>query len=179
MGELGYELHLPAEYAPHVYELLWAAGRAFGIADAGYRAIDSLRLEKRYLYWGADITPDYTPYEAGLGFAVALKKGDFIGREALAKAKSEGPRRRLCCFLLDEPRRRLWRRGDLALRPTLLGVTTSGGYGHTIGKSIVYGYVPAEHAGHETYEIETFGRRVPARRSPRAPYDPERRKILV
>ena len=66
LGELGYELHLPSEYAAHVYELLWAAGRDLGLADAGYRAINSLRLEKRYLYWGSDITPDYTPYEAGL-----------------------------------------------------------------------------------------------------------------
>ncbi|MFL5220001.1 MAG: glycine cleavage T C-terminal barrel domain-containing protein, partial [Microvirga sp.] len=178
VGELGYELHLPVEYAQHVYELLWEAGRAFGIADAGYRAVDSLRLEKGYLYWGADITPDYTPYEAGLGFAVALKKDDFIGREALARAKSEGPRRRLCCFLLEEPAA-VYGGEAIWLGPTLLGVTTSGGYGHTIAKSIVYGYVPAEHAGHETYEIETFGRRVPARRSAKAPYDPERRKILV
>jgi 4-methylaminobutanoate oxidase (formaldehyde-forming) len=178
VGELGYELHLPVEYAQHVYELLWQAGRAFGIANAGYRAVESLRLEKSYLYWGADITPDYTPYEAGLGFAVALGKGDFIGREALAKAKAEGPRRKLCCFLLDGDApvyggEAIWR-GD-----TLLGVTSSGGYGHTVGKSIVYGYVPAEHAGHERYEIETFGRRVPAVRSARAPYDPERRKILM
>ena len=133
VGELGYELHLPVEYAQHVYELLWEAGRAFGIADAGYRAVDSLRLEKGYLYWGADITPDYTPYEAGLGFAVALKKGDFIGREALAKAKSEGPRRRLCCFLLDEPAA-VYGGEAIWLGPTLLGVTTSGGYGHTIGE---------------------------------------------
>jgi sarcosine dehydrogenase len=178
VGELGYELHVPTEYAQHVYELLWQAGRAFDIANAGYRAVESLRLEKGYLYWGADITPDYTPYEAGLGFCVALKKGDFIGREALEKAKREGPRRRLCCFLLDEPAavyggEAIWH------GQTLLGVTSSGGYGHTIGKSIVYGYVPAEHAGHETYQIETFGRRVPAVQSPRAPYDPERRKILV
>ncbi|HEX8664461.1 MAG TPA: FAD-dependent oxidoreductase [Beijerinckiaceae bacterium] len=178
VGELGYELHLSVEYAQHVYELLWQAGRAFGIANAGYRAVESLRLEKGYLYWGADITPDYTPHEAGLGFAVALNKGDFIGREALAKAKAEGPRRRLCCFLLDQEApvyggEAIWF-GD-----TLLGVTSSGGYGHTVGKSIVYGYVPAEHARHDAYEIETFGRRVPAVRSPKAPYDPERRKILV
>jgi sarcosine dehydrogenase len=178
VGELGYELHLSVEYAQHVYELLWEAGRAFGIANAGYRAVDSLRLEKGYLYWGADITPDYTPYEAELGFAVALGKGDFIGREALARAKAEGPRRRLCGFLLDEPAavyggEAIWHGA------TLLGVTSSGGYGHTVGTSIVYGYVPAEHAGHETYEIETFGRRVPAVRSLKAPYDPERRRILA
>ena len=101
----------------------------------------------------------------------------FIGREALVKAKAEGWRRRLCCFLLDEPAavyggEAIWHGG------TLLGVTSSGGYGHTVQKSIVYGYVPAEHAGHAAYEIETFGRRVPAVRSAKAPYDPERRKIL-
>jgi glycine cleavage system aminomethyltransferase T len=107
-----------------------------------------------------------------------LNKPDFVGRDALLKAKTEGPRRRLCCFLLEEPAsvyggEAIWRDG------TLLGVTSSGGYGYTVGKSIVYGYVPAEHAAYDTYEIETFGRRVPARRSPRAPYDPERRKILA
>ena len=113
LGELGYELHLPTEYAAHVYELLWAAGRDLGLADAGYRAINSLRLEKRYLYWGSDITPDYTPYEAGLGFAVSLKKkSDFIGRAALEKAKAAGPRRRLITLLVDCRRAALWRRGD-------------------------------------------------------------------
>jgi sarcosine dehydrogenase len=178
VGELGYELHVPTEYAQHVYKLLWEAGQEFGIADAGYRAVESLRLEKGYLYWGADITPDYTPYEAGLGFAVALNKGEFIGREALEQAKRVGPQRRLCCFLLDEPAavyggEAIWH------GQTLLGVTSSGGYGHTVGKSIVYGYVPAEHAGHAGYEIETFGRRVAAVRSRKAPYDPERRKILA
>jgi sarcosine dehydrogenase len=178
VGELGYELHLSVEYAQHVYEFLWEAGRAFGVANAGYRAVESLRLEKGYLYWGADITPDYTPYEAGLGFAVALNKGDFIGREALAKAKAEGPKRRLCCFLLDEEAP-VYGGEAIWLGQTLLGVTSSGGYGHTIGKSVVYGYVPAEHAGHERYEIEAFGRRVPAARSPKAPYDPERRRILM
>ena len=178
VGELGYELHLSVEYAQHVYELLWEAGRAFGIANAGYRAVESLRLEKGYLYWGADITPDYTPFEAGLGFAVALNKGDFIGREALVKAKGEGPKRRLCCFLLEEEAP-VYGGEAIWLGQTLLGVTSSGGFGHTVQKSIVYGYVPAEHAGHERYEIETFGRRVPATRSPRAPYDPERRKILI
>ncbi len=85
VGELGWELYMPAEYAAHVYETLMAAGEPLGIADAGYRAIESCRLEKGYLYWSADITPETTPYEAGLGFAVALDKGDFIGRDALAE----------------------------------------------------------------------------------------------
>jgi 4-methylaminobutanoate oxidase (formaldehyde-forming) len=177
VGELGWELHTPTEYAAHVYELLWRAGVEFGIADAGYRAIETCRLEKRYLYWGADITPDYTPYEAGLGFCVALKKGDFIGRDALVRAKEQGVRRKLCMFVLERPvsvygGEAIWRAGKV------LGVTTSGGYGHTIGRSIVFGYVPSEEAGHGDYEIEAFGERVPAARIDKAPYDPERKQIL-
>jgi len=178
LGELGYELHLPTEYAAHVYELLWAAGRDFGLADAGYRAIDSLRLEKRYLYWGSDITPDYTPYEAGLGFAVSLKKqSDFIGRAALEKAKAAGPRRKLVTLLVDAD---VQLYGGEAIRRDgrVLGVTSSAGWGHTIGKAIALGYVPAEDAGHDDYEIEAFTRRHAARRIAGAAVDPMRKKIL-
>ena len=177
VGELGWELHVPAEYATHVYERLWQAGADFGIIDAGYRAIETCRIEKRYLYWGADITPDYNPYEAGLGFCVALDKGEFIGGEALARAKAEGPRRRLCIFLLDEPAAVYG--GEAIMRGgKVLGVTTSGGFGYTIGRSIVYGYVPAEEASHTDYEIEAFCRSVPATRIAKPPYDPERKRIL-
>jgi glycine cleavage system aminomethyltransferase T/glycine/D-amino acid oxidase-like deaminating enzyme len=179
LGELGYELHLPTEYAAHVYELLWAAGRDFGLADAGYRAIDSLRLEKRYLYWGSDITPDYTPYEAGLGFAVSLKKqSDFIGRAALEKAKAAGPRRKLVTLVVDAD---VQLYGGEAIRRDgrVLGVTSSAGWGHTIGKAVALGYVPAEDAGHADYEIEAFTRRHAARRIAGAAVDPERKKILA
>jgi 4-methylaminobutanoate oxidase (formaldehyde-forming) len=178
LGELGYELHLPSEYAAHVYELLWAAGRDLGLADAGYRAIDSLRLEKRYLYWGSDITPDYTPYEAGLGFAVSLKKqSDFIGRAALEKAKAAGPRRRLITLLVDAD---VQLYGGEAIRRNgkVLGVTSSAGWGHTIGKAIALGYVPADEAGHDDYEVEAFTRRHAARRITGAAVDPGRKKIL-
>ena len=178
LGELGYELHLPTEYAAHVYELLWAAGRDLGLADAGYRAIDSLRLEKRYLYWGSDITPDYTPYEAGLGFAVSLKKkSDFIGRAALEKAKAAGPRRRLVTLLVDAD---VQLYGGEAIRRNgkVLGVTSSAGWGHTIGKAIALGYVPADEAGHDDYEVEAFTRRHAAQRIDGAAVDPGRRKIL-
>ena len=89
LGELGYELHVPAEYALYLYEKLWAAGERYGIANAGYRAINSLRLEKHYLVWGSDITQDYNPYEAGLGFCVAANKGDFLARAALADIKAQ------------------------------------------------------------------------------------------
>jgi 4-methylaminobutanoate oxidase (formaldehyde-forming) len=179
LGELGYELHLPSEYAAHVYELLWAAGCDLGLADAGYRAIDSLRLEKRYLYWGSDITPDYTPYEAGLGFAVSLrKKPDFIGRAALEKAKTAGPRRRLITLLVDAD---VQLYGGEAIRRDgkVLGVTSSAGWGHTIGKAIALGYVPADEAGHDDYEVEAFTRRHAARRIAGAAVDPQRAKILV
>ncbi len=179
LGELGWELHLPTEYAAHVYEQLTAAGRDFGLADAGYRAIESLRLEKRYLYWGSDITPDYTPYEAGLGFAVSLrKKSDFIGRAALEKAKAEGPKRRLITLLVDAP---VQLYGGEAIRRDgkVLGVTSSAGWGHTIGKAVAFGYVAAEEAGHADYEIEAFTRRHAATRIAGAAVDPERQKILA
>ncbi len=178
VGELGWELHLPTEYAAHVYGLLWRAGEEFGVANAGYRAIDSLRIEKRYLYWGADITPDYTPYEAGLGFCVKLDKGDFLGRAALEKARREGTKRTLCTFTLE--RQASVHGGEAILREgRALGVTTSGNYGYTVGKSIVLGYVPAEDAGHDAYEIEVFGEAIPAARHDRALYDPGRGRILA
>ncbi|CAN5680674.1 FAD-dependent oxidoreductase [soil metagenome] len=179
LGELGWELHLPTEYALHVYELLWAAGEEFGIANAGYRAIDSLRLEKRYLYWGSDITPDYTPYEAGLGFAVSLrKKSDFIGRSALEAAKAAGPKRKLITLLVDAP---VQLYGGEAIRRNgkVLGVSSSAGWGHTIGKAVAFGYVAADEAGHADYEIEAFTRRHAAHRIDGAAVDPQRGKILA
>ncbi len=106
VGELGYELYIPQEYAASVYEALWEAGEAHGIANAGYRAIESARLEKGYLYWSGDLSPDYNPFEAGLGFCVALDKGEFIGREALLKIKAEG---------VDAPARVVHDRGLRAL----------------------------------------------------------------
>ncbi len=178
VGELGYELHVPAEYALHLAELLREAGAAFGIADAGYRAIESCRLEKRYLYWGADITPDTNPYEAGLGFCVAPGKGDFIGREALAKIKESGPRQRLCLFALERDKP-VYGAEAILRDGQVLGVTTSAGYGHTVGKYLAYGYIPADESRHADYEIESFGERIPTRRLDKPPYDPERKCILA
>jgi len=178
VGELGWELHMPTEYAAQVYEVLHRAGEPMGLVDVGYRAIESLRLEKRYLYWGADITPDYTPYEAGLGFCVALKKGDFIGADALAKARRDGPKRKMCCFTLDGKVPVFG--GEAILRGgRVLGVTTSGGYGYTIGRSIVFGYLPAADAAHEDFEIEAFCDRYPAQRHDKPLYDPTRTRLLT
>jgi 4-methylaminobutanoate oxidase (formaldehyde-forming) len=176
VGELGWELHVPTEYAQHVYETLWLAGREHGMVDAGYRAIESLRLEKRYLYWGAELTPDYNPYEAGLGFCVALGKVDFIGRDALLRVKQSGPKRRLAGFSVAG-----WvplHGGEAILRSgKAVSVTTSAGYGHTVGRSIAFGYLPAEETGADGFEIEAFGKRYPAERQDGPLYDARRARI--
>ena len=177
-GELGFELHCPSETAPKVYGLLWQAGRDLGVANVGYRALESLRLEKRHLYWSAELTPDINPYEAGLGFCVALDKGDFLGRDALARVKAEGPKRKLCCFTLEESVPVYG--GEAILRNgKVLGVTTSGGFGYSVGKPIVLGYLPAEEAVYVDYEIEAFTKSYPAVRHDRPLYDPDRRRALA
>jgi 4-methylaminobutanoate oxidase (formaldehyde-forming) len=181
VGELGYELYIPPEYAGQVYELLWEEGQELGVSNAGYRAIESLRLEKGYCYWSTELTPDYTPYDAGLGFCVALEKEDFIGYEALLKIKEEGPRWKLCCFTLDTDKPRLLRGGEtICHRGQVLGVVTSGGYGHTVGKTIAYGYVPFVDSNYDDgYEIEVYKEVIPATRHERTLYDPERKKIFI
>jgi 4-methylaminobutanoate oxidase (formaldehyde-forming) len=176
VGELGWELHIPAEHAAHVYECLMTAGKAHGIANAGYRVIDSLRLEKGYLYWSSDVGPDYTPYEAGLGFCVALGKGEFIGRDALAAQKRDGVARKLCAFTVDgfAP----FHGGEAILHEgEVVGMTTSAGYGHRIGKSIALGYLPTAYSGHDEFDIEAFGTTYPARRGPRCHYDAAQKRL--
>ncbi|MFO1069114.1 MAG: FAD-dependent oxidoreductase [Geminicoccaceae bacterium] len=172
VGELGWELHIPVEYAAHVEEQLREAGAAFGIADAGYRAIESLRLEKGYVYWSAEVGPDVDPYSAGLGFAVALDKGPFLGRDALQRLRQAPPQRRLCTFAIDgfAP----LHGGEAILHDgRVVGTTTSAGYGHTLGRTIALGYVPGELAGETEFAIEAFLVRHRAIRGPRTLYDPK------
>jgi glycine cleavage system aminomethyltransferase T/glycine/D-amino acid oxidase-like deaminating enzyme len=178
LGELGWELHVPTEFVAHVYETLRAAGDPFGITDAGYKAINSLRLEKRYLYWSADISPDDTPFEAGLSFAVSLRKRDFLGKDALLAQKQAGLKRRLECFALETP---LPVYGGEAMfaNGKAIGMTTSGDFGHSVGRSLVLGYVPAEYFGQNTMEIEAFGRRSLATRVEGCAYDPRNERIRV
>ncbi len=184
VGELGYELYIPVEFAAHVYETLLEAGREFGVANAGYRAIDSLRLEKGYCVWATELTPDYTPYDAGLGHCVALSKSAFLGKEALVRIHQQGPRQILCTFTLETEQPAMLRGGEPILfqdRP--VGVTTSGGYGYTVAKSIAYGYLDlaaADARSSTGYQIEVLGDRYDARREPqRALYDPQRRRIYM
>jgi 4-methylaminobutanoate oxidase (formaldehyde-forming) len=180
VGELGYELYVPTEFACHVYAQLWEAGQPLEVSNAGYRAINSLRLEKGYSLWGAELTPDYTPYDAGLGFCVSLNKGEFIGREALAALKADSTRWKLCTFTIDVGKPVMLRGSEPILHNgEVIGVTTAGGYGYTVCKTIAYGYVPTDQAEHsDVYEIECYKEIYPATREPkRALYDPRHQNI--
>ncbi len=177
VGELGWELHIPTEYAAHVYETLLDAGQPLGIRDVGYRAIESLRLEKGYVYWSSDVTPDYTPYEAGLGFRVHLKsKGDFLGRAALEKQQAEGVKRRLCTFTVDQDMPVFG--GETILKDgKVVGLVSSGGFGTTLGKTVLYGYLPSALAGDSAFDIEAFGERYRAARVEGPLYDPANARL--
>jgi len=177
VGELGWELHVPSEYAAHVYERLMETGVDHGLIDAGYRAIDSLRLEKGYVYWSADVTPDTNPFEAGLGFAVALEKGKFIGREALAKIKAEGPARKLATLTVDGFAPLIGGETILADGGEVVGTTTSAGYGYTVGKTLAFGYLPAALSKDAALMIEAYGKSYAAARGPRSLYDPKGERL--
>jgi glycine cleavage system aminomethyltransferase T/glycine/D-amino acid oxidase-like deaminating enzyme len=171
VGELGWELYCPIEQGLALWDALWAAGRPHGMLAGGYKAIDSLRLEKGYRVWGADITPEDTPYQAGLGFAVKLDKGEFVGRDALLAAPE--PERRLACLVLDEPRAVALGSEPVRIDGELVGRVTSGGYGYTVGRSIAYAYVPAQHAEPgRPVEVEIFGEWVAGEVAPEPLFDP-------
>ena len=184
VGELGWELYVPTEFTPGVYDALVAEGARFGLSHAGYHALNSLRIEKAYRHWGHDITEEDTPLEAGLSFAVGWKKRDFIGRDALLRQKEEGLKRRLVTFALEDPNRMLYHNEPIWRDGRLVGRITSGMYGHTIGAAIGLGYVTDENRtvpdGFVTsgrFEIEIAGDRVPARAALGALYDPKSERV--
>lgn len=180
IGELGWEFYCPMEYGERLWNTLWDAGQPEGMVAGGYRAIDSLRLEKGYRYWSADISPDYTPYEAGMGFAVKLDKGDFIGRQALLKHKEAGLKRKLCCITLDEPAVTAIGKEPVRARgeDEPLGWVSSGGYGYSVGKSIAYAYLPIHRAKVGTaLDIEILGERIPAKVEREPLWDPKGERI--
>jgi glycine cleavage system aminomethyltransferase T/glycine/D-amino acid oxidase-like deaminating enzyme len=184
VGELGWELYVPVEFAVAVFEAVSEAGADLGLRNAGYYAIDSLRCEKGYRAWGRELTPDLTPYEAGLSFAVNWSKGDFRGRAALERLKHAGGAdavsRRIVCLVVDAPHTNLWG-NELILRDGApAGFVTSGAFGHTIGKPVALGLLtnPAGVAGKDwieggRYQIDLAGERFAATVSLRAPYDPQ------
>jgi 4-methylaminobutanoate oxidase (formaldehyde-forming) len=165
VGELGWELHVPTESLVSVYEAVVAVGRPLGLADAGYRAIESLRLEKGYRAWGADIGPDHTPIEAGLGWAVKLRSGrDFRGRAAIAAQVRDGVDKLLAGFSLADPSVMLWGRETVLRDGERVGWLSSAGFGHTVNRPIGYGYVrspgvTADWLRAGRYELEVAGDR--------------------
>lgn len=180
VGELGWELHMPTDVSVTVYEALMAAG---GVVNAGYRAIETLRLEKGYRAWGADIGPDHTPVEAGLLWACKMKSGvDFLGRAALQKQLSGGVNKRLAAFTVDNPSVILLGRETIYRNGERVGWLSSGGFGHTIDKPIGYGYVrragvDAAFMTSGSYELEVASERVAAKLHLGALYDPTGARI--
>jgi glycine cleavage system aminomethyltransferase T/glycine/D-amino acid oxidase-like deaminating enzyme len=159
VGELGWELYCPTEYGAGLWRTLWQAGREHGLVAGGYRAIDSLRLEKGYRVWAADITPDETPYEAGLGFCVR-KDGGFIGAAALGVGSADGPAKpdkRLRCLVLEDPRSVALGNEPVRLDGEVVGRVTSGGYGYTVERSIAYAYMPTAVEMGTSVEVDIFG----------------------
>lgn len=177
-GELGWELYTPTEYGLQLWDMLWEAGQPFGITALGGGAFDSLRLEKGYRLWGADIHSEYNPYEAGLGFAVRLNKGDFIGRNALLRIKEQGIAKKLACMTFDDPSLAVLGKEPIVDGDRVLGFVTSANFGYTVGQSIVYGYLPITHTAEGTpVEVQYFGQRYPATVGKEPLYDPEMTRL--
>ncbi len=174
VGELGFELHHPLEHQGELYDRVCAAGADLGLRDFGYRALDSMRLEKAYRLWGADMSADYTPLEAGLDRFVAFDKGEFVGREALVRQRDDGgPRIRLSCLVVDADGADAHAYEPVLVSGELVSYVMAGGYGHTVEQSLALAYLPVEHAADGTVlEIEILGDRRPARVVEPPLYDP-------
>jgi 4-methylaminobutanoate oxidase (formaldehyde-forming) len=185
VGELGWELYVPSEFATHVYDEIVAAGEAFRLRHAGYHALNSLRIEKAYRHWGHDMSDEDTVLESGLGFTVAWDKpGGFVGREAVLQQREAGVSRRLAVLTLDDPEPLMYHNEPIWRDGELVGRITSAMFGHTIGRSIGLGYVrrsdgpvTADWLAAGGFEVEVATRRVPAAASLRAPYDPTNARI--
>ncbi|MFP8875821.1 MAG: aminomethyltransferase family protein, partial [Myxococcota bacterium] len=179
VGELGYELHHEIAYQRYLYDLIMAQGQALGIVDFGYRALDSMRLEKAYRLWGVDMSADYSPLEAGMERFVSWDKGDFIGRDALLLQRDAGISRALSCLVVDVADADPHGNEPIWAGEEPIGYVAAGGYGHVVEKTIVLAYLPLLHA--ETgsrVEVEMLGTRHPAEVVAQPLYDPENRRLL-
>jgi len=188
VGELGWELYVPVELAAMVYDTLMEAGGPAGLSDAGYYALDGLRLEKAYRAWGRELTPDHTPYEAGLGFAVKLDKGcDFVGRAALIEARKAVPKRVCLALVATDPGAPMAHGGELILadgKP--VGEVTSGAFGATLGRVVMLGYAAtggerpdAAWLARRTFAVDIAGATIPVSASLKAPLDPANARVLA
>jgi dimethylglycine dehydrogenase len=179
VGELGFELHHPVEHQRTLYERLLEAGEALALVDFGYRALDSLRLEKAYRLWGADMSADWTPLEAGLERFVAFDKGDFVGRDALLRQRSEGIGRTLACLTVETDDADPHGNEPVRADGTPIGYVAAGGYGHVVEQSIALAYLPVAHAEPGTrLTVDILGEPRPAVVVPQPIYDPENLRLL-
>jgi glycine cleavage system T protein len=177
VGELGWELYPGVEFAASLWDALVEAGRSHGLVPAGYRAIDSLRLEKGYRAWGSDITPEDTPLEAGLGFAIATGK-DFVGRYAIERLRAEGIRRHLRSLVLSDSRAMCLGNEPVFSDDEVVARVTSGGIGYALGTSLALAYLPVDLAASGTpLSVDVFGERVPAAVADDPLYDPKGERI--
>ncbi|MEV4295680.1 GcvT family protein [Microbispora rosea] len=177
IGELGWELYTTADLGAKLWDTLWEAGQRHGIIAGGRGAFASLRLEKGYRSFGTDMTFEHDPYEAGLGFAVKMDKGDFVGREALERRK-ENVRRRLTCLTVDDPSQVVMGKEPVYDGESAVGYVTSAAFGYTIGKGIAYAWLPAELATPgRTLEIGYFDRRVTAVVAEEPLFDPAMERL--
>ena len=187
VGELGWELYMPTEFATHVYDALLAASDGLGFRHAGYHTLNSLRMEKGYRHWGHDITDAETPLEAGLGFAVKFDKpGGFQGRDALLRQKEAGVKQRLVQFRLIDPEPLVYHNEPILRDGRICGYATSGMFGHTIGSSLAMGYVEADgdvvtpgYVKAGAYRLRINGREYEAEASLKPFYDPKSERVKI
>jgi dimethylglycine oxidase len=177
VGELGWEIYTSAEYGLRLWDVLWEAGQELGVIAAGRAAFNSLRLEKGYRSWGHDMTTEHNPYEAGIGFAVRMQKGEFVGRDALEGVGADTVTRRLTCLTIDDRRSVVLGNEPVRVDGRPVGYVTSAAFGHTIGAPIAYAWLPASATPGTSVEIEYFGRRVPATVAAEPLVDPEMARI--
>jgi 4-methylaminobutanoate oxidase (formaldehyde-forming) len=185
VGELGWELYIPTNFALAVFDAILEEGKKVDLRLVGMQAVNSLRLETGYRHWESDITPDDTPYEAGLGFGVNLDKDDFIGKTALLNQKAEGLNRKLVMFTLEDPNTMLYGSEPIYRDGVWMENMTSGAYGFKLGSAVGMGYVKNEQPITEDwivsgkYEIEVEGKMIPAKVHIRSPYDPKNQRCKM
>ncbi len=185
VGELGWELYIPTEFSNNIFDALMGEGEKFDLKLVGLHALDSLRLEKGYRHWGADITPDDTPFEAGLGFCIKLDKGDFAGKDALVKQTESGLTRKLVLFTLEDPEPLLYHDEPILRNGVKVSENTHGAYAHYLGSAIGMGYlenpdgIDDEWILSGKYQIDVEGKLIPAKVHLKAPYDPESKRVRM
>jgi glycine cleavage system aminomethyltransferase T/glycine/D-amino acid oxidase-like deaminating enzyme len=177
VGELGWEIYTSADNGQRLWDVLWRAGQAHGVAPAGRTAFNALRLEKGYRSWGVDMTTEHDPYEAGVGFAVRAAKEAFVGKSALAGRSEAVATRRLRCLTVDDRQSMVLGKEPVLQGGTTVGYVTSAAFGYTIGKPIAYAYLPSSLKEGDAVEIEYFGRRIAATVNSEPLFDPEMSRL--